>query len=75
MSPETKPAVTVRTGGGSPVYGLGTIGALVYYWGHADTGVGPHLRAVLKSVVWPAFVVHDVVRLLDSGKAREADSE
>ena len=67
MSGESKPAVAVRSGGGSPIYGLGMVGALVFYWRHSDAGFQPHLRAVLKALVWPAFVVHDVVRLLDSG--------
>lgn len=67
MTGESKPTVTVRSGGGSPVYGLGMVGALVYYWRHADAGFQPHLRAVLKAVAWPAFVVHDVMELLGSG--------
>jgi hypothetical protein len=56
----TKPSGT----GGSPVYALGLVGALVYFWRRAQGGPG-HLRAVGKAVVWPAFVVHDVLAHLD----------
>jgi hypothetical protein len=47
-------------GGGSPVYALGMVGALVYYWRRVDNGPD-RLRAVGKALVWPAFVVHDVL--------------
>ncbi len=50
---------------GGAVYGLGLIGALVYYIAAAD-GVGQALLGVLKAIVWPAFVVHDLLRLLGS---------
>jgi hypothetical protein len=43
--------------GGSPVYGLGVIGAWVYFWKHSDT---PRDRGLglLKGMVWPAFLVY-----------------
>ena len=46
--------------GGSPVYGLGVIGAWVYYWKRADT---PRERAVglAKGLVWPAFLVYEAL--------------
>lgn len=49
--------------GGGAVYGLGLIGALIYYIGTADS-VWPGVLGVLKALVWPAFVVHDLLRLL-----------
>lgn len=51
------------SGGGNPVYGLGMIGALVWFWSQADT---PEERAlaVLKAIVWPAFLVHDAFKVL-----------
>lgn len=52
-------------GGGSPVYGLGLIGALVYFWSRADTG-GDKAKAVGKSLVWPAFLVHAAFKHLDA---------
>ncbi len=45
-------------GGGNAVYGLGLIGALVYYWQQAD-GFWEYVVAVLKSLVWPAFLVYE----------------
>ena len=50
-------------GGGHAVYGLGLIGALVWFWRQAD-GVGEHLVGILKALVWPAFLVHDALRAL-----------
>jgi len=45
------------------VYGLGLIGALVYYWQHA-TGFWAHAGAVLEAILWPAFVVYDLLKHL-----------
>jgi hypothetical protein len=45
-------------GGGNAVYGLGLIGALVFFWQQADT-FGQYLLAILKAVVWPAFLVYE----------------
>ncbi len=39
------------------------IGALVYFVQHS-VGLGGFLLAVLKSFVWPAFVLHRVLELL-----------
>ena len=50
-------------GGGDAVYGLGLIGALVYYIQHAD-GFWGVLLAILKALVWPAFVVYDLLHHL-----------
>ena len=50
-------------GGGGAVYGLGLIGALIYYIQHAD-GFWPGVLGVLKALVWPAFVVYDLLRFL-----------
>ncbi|HEX6418002.1 MAG TPA: hypothetical protein VFZ77_05885 [Acidimicrobiales bacterium] len=48
---------------GGAVYGLGLIGALVWFWKQAD-GFGEHVVAVLKAIVWPAFLVHDALKAL-----------
>ena len=55
--------------GGSPVYGLGFIGAVAWNWQQADT---PRDRAlaVLKSMVWPAFLVYAAFRALEGGGAK-----
>jgi hypothetical protein len=47
--------------GGDAVYGLGLIGALVYYWQHA-AGFWQHIGAILEALVWPAFLVYDVLK-------------
>jgi hypothetical protein len=61
---KTGPAAGSGPGGGSPVYGLGFIGAVVWNWQQAST---PRDRAlaVLKSMVWPAFLVYAAFRALE----------
>lgn len=39
------------------IYGLGFIGAAVYYLQHAPT-LGTGLLGLLKAIVWPAFIVY-----------------
>jgi len=46
--------------GGGAVYGLGLIGALVYFIQHA-TSFGDGLLGVLKAIVWPALVIYQVL--------------
>ncbi len=50
-------------GGGDVVYGLGVIGALVYYIATAS-GFGSALVGILKSLIWPAFVVYQLLDFL-----------
>ena len=61
----TRPTRRAKTDGGghggNAVYGLGLVGALVYFWQQADS-FGQYLLAVLKSVVWPAFLIYDAFR-------------
>lgn len=59
MSSKSK-TTSAGAGGGSAVYGLGLIGALVYYWQHAD-GFWAHPWAVVEAILWPAFVVYDLL--------------
>ena len=49
-----------RGGGGGAVYGLGLIGALVYYIQHAH-GFWPVILAILKGLVWPALLVYHLL--------------
>jgi hypothetical protein len=42
---------------GGAVYGLGLIGAAVYYIQQAD-GIGSGLLGLIKAVLWPAFLVY-----------------
>ena len=69
MTTDTTPAPTqkrtivknIYRNGGDAVYGLGFVGAAVYFIQHAPTFmVG--LFGVLKAIVWPALIVY---RLLD----------
>jgi hypothetical protein len=43
--------------GGGAVYGLGFIGALVYFLQHATT-LGDGVFGILKAIVWPALLVY-----------------
>ncbi len=53
----------VYRGGGDAVYGLGLIGALIYYLTHAAT-FWMGVLGVLKAIVWPALVIYKVVSTL-----------
>jgi hypothetical protein len=48
---------------GGAVYGLGFIGALVYYIGSASS-FWDGVWGVLQSLVWPAFLVHGLLSSL-----------
>jgi hypothetical protein len=60
MSGTSKTRTVVRGGGGGAVYGLGLIGALVYYWQHA-AGFWAHVWAIGEAILWPAFVIYDLL--------------
>ena len=51
------------TGASEGIYGLGFIGALVYYILQSNT-VGGWLLGFLKALVWPAFLVYDLMKFL-----------
>ena len=48
---------------GGAFYGLGFIGALVYYIQTA-TGFWIGVLGVLKAIVWPAFLVYELLKYL-----------
>ena len=51
------------TSTGSAIYGLGFIGALIYFLQHAATfwlGV----FGILKAIVWPALIVYKLLEFL-----------
>lgn len=60
---ESKPQdkkVSYRGGASETVYGLGFLGALVYYIGHATTlGIG--LLGFFKAIFWPAVLVYEAL--------------
>ncbi len=62
-SEQKKPRVIRQTGASEAVYGLGLIGALVYYIGHATTFLIGVL-GFLKSIVWPAMLVYEALKYL-----------
>jgi hypothetical protein len=45
------------------MYGLGLIGAAVWFWQQAD-GIGEHVVGLLKALVWPAFLVYQAFEAL-----------
>ena len=65
-----RPKVVVHAGGASDsVYGLGFIGALVYFIGQAkDFREG--VIGFFKAIVWPAILVYEIFKLLNAGKAK-----
>jgi len=64
MGDSTKQAT--RHGSSSAVYGLGFIGAVIYYISTA-TGFWDGVLGFLKALVWPAFLVYELFRFLLSG--------
>ena len=51
-------AKTGSASSGDAVYGLGMIGAWVYFWKKADTPKG-RATGLLKGMVWPAILVYE----------------
>ncbi len=55
-------SITVIKGSSEVVYGLGLVGALVYYIQNADSfRVG--VVGVFKALIWPAILVHKFLGL------------
>ena len=59
----SKARVNRSAGGGNAVYGLGLIGALVYYIQHAD-GFWSVILGILKAFAWPAFLIYELLKFL-----------
>ena len=49
--------------GGGAVYGLGLIGALVYYLPQANS-FWTVIMGILKSIVWPAMLIYQLMSFL-----------
>lgn len=62
--PKQQKTKVIRQGGASEaVYGLGMIGAWVFYFGHATTfWIG--VLGFLKGIVWPAILVFEAMKHL-----------
>jgi len=52
-----------QTASGGAVYGLGVIGAAVYFLPHA-TSFWFGVLAILKAFVWPAILVYEALKAL-----------
>lgn len=50
-------------GKGGAVYGLGFLGAAIYYVQHSATFLDGVI-GILKAIVWPAFLIHKLFTLL-----------
>lgn len=53
-----------RAGGSEAVYGLGLIGALIYYLHFHSGTLWLVILAVVKSLLWPAFLVYQLLLFL-----------
>ena len=58
-----KRKVIYKNGSSGAVYGLGMIGAWIYYLGHAAT-FWMGVLGILKGLVWPAIVVYEALKVL-----------
>ena len=63
MSKEKAKTVVKEGGGGNMVYCLGILGAVVYYIQQAD-GFWEGIVGILKALVWPAFLVYELLKSL-----------
>lgn len=59
----SKTHVVQNNASGGAVYGLGLIGAVIYYISTAS-GVGEGLLGLLKALLWPAFLVYELMKFL-----------
>jgi hypothetical protein len=62
---DKKVQVKVQGGSSEAVYGLGLIGAWVYYIGKATTPQ-ERIRGFFKGLLWPAFMVYELLEFLDN---------
>lgn len=51
--------------GGGAIYGLGVIGAWVYFWQQAE-GFWEFVWAIVQGLFWPAFMVYEAFSALGS---------
>lgn len=60
---DQKAEVNIQSGSSDAVYGLGLIGAWVYYIGRATTPQ-EKVKGFFKGIVWPAFLVYELFEFL-----------
>ena len=56
--------VIYRGASSAPIYGLGLIGAWIYYIGQATT-FGMGVLGFLKGIVWPAMLVYELLKYMN----------
>jgi len=49
--------------GGGAIYGLGILGAFVYYWQQSDS-FWEYVLTFFQALLWPAFMVYEVFSAL-----------
>jgi len=59
-----KPRVIHQGGGSGAIYGIGLIGAWVYYIGRATTS-RQRILGFFKGLFWPAFLVYELLVFLE----------
>ncbi len=59
-----KPAKSFQGGGSDAVYGIGLLGAWVYFIGRATTSQ-ERIQGFFKGFVWPAFLVYKLFVFLE----------
>ena len=57
--------VKIQGGSSDAVYGIGLIGAWVYYIGRATT-TQEKVQGFFKGLVWPAFLVYELFEFLNT---------
>lgn len=62
--PQQKTKVVYKGAANAPVYGLGLIGAWVYYLVHAETFLMGVL-GIFKGIFWPAMLVYELMKNLN----------
>ena len=55
---------TTTVAGSGAIYGLGILGAWVFFWQQADQ-FWEYLWAIVQGIFWPAFMVYEVFVALD----------
>jgi hypothetical protein len=64
---EKKMKMNYQGGSSDTVYGLGLIGAWVYYFGRAKS-FQEGVAGFFKGIVWPAILVYEAFKLLEKMK-------
>jgi hypothetical protein len=54
-----------KANSGNAIYGLGLLGALVYYIGNA-TSLTMGVWGVIKAFFWPAFLVYEALKYVNA---------